>query len=142
MASNPPPAPAIPHWRQFSTVAAAALLLALYLYASWYLMGHFTGTNAQGVPVVGELGWSRALVVYNGIASIGFAAAGVLLGTTVQQVNLAAAKADAAKKGAALKDALDKATTPPPAASGSDVGGAGPVVRLEAVRQALINGLS
>ena len=60
--------------------------------------------------VAGSNNWDHALVLYNALTSVGFTAVGVLLGTQVQQVNLAAAekkasdaKAEADKKGMVLK---------------------------------------
>ena len=92
------------------TLFAALFIVALYIASSWFLLQHFVLT--QALP---DLSWSRAMVIYNGIASAGFAAIGVLLGTSVQQVNLAAAQTGLAKaqfdsnnKTDAIKTALNK----------------------------------
>jgi hypothetical protein len=53
-----------------------------------------------------ETVWNRLVIVYNSIASVGFACFGVLLGTTVQNAKLIEAKADSAKKGDAMKKAI------------------------------------
>jgi hypothetical protein len=89
---------------------SALIIVALYVASSWFLLQHFVLT--QSLP---DLSWSRAMVIYNGIASAGFAAIGVLLGTSVQQVNLAAAQTGLAKaqtdsdnKTQAIKTALNK----------------------------------
>lgn len=71
------------------TIVAAALLTVFYLGTAWYLLNHFA------LPANPEGNWERALTLLNGIAAIGFAAAGVLLGTSVQQVNVASAQKEA-----------------------------------------------
>lgn len=51
--------------------------------------------------------WNRLALVYNSIASIGFACFGVLLGTTVQHVKLTEAKSESTKKGEAMRNAIN-----------------------------------
>ena len=119
------------------TLITAGILVALYVAASWYMFVHFT--NAAGTDVA----WQRGLIIYNGVASVGFTAIGVLLGTSVQQASTSAIRAtaessklDAARKGAAIKTAL--------VVSNSELGGGTPdeARRAETVRQALMEGLS
>lgn len=75
----------------WGTRIAAAVLTIIYFGFVVGLLYHFAWTdNAVG-------NWERALVIFNGVASIGFAAAGVLLGTTVQQANVSNARRDAAE---------------------------------------------
>lgn len=58
-------------------------------------------------PHVSETVWNRLLVVFNGIASVGFACFGTLLGTTIQNAKLVEAKAETAKKAQAMTDAME-----------------------------------
>jgi len=125
------------------------IVLALaYLVASWFLFDNF----AMQKPPEGS-NWERALVIYNGIASVGFAAIGVLLGTQVQQASVARArqeaaeakvdateaKVDAKKKGEVI-DRVTDVVTP-----SDDLGGGTPAdaaERLEQVRLALLRGVA
>lgn len=111
------------------TVLAAVGLTLLYIGASIFLLDRF----ALDKPLPEE-SWSRALIIYNGIASVGFAAIGVLLGTSVQQVTVAAAKQEAAKKTAAIKAAAEKLTSPHQGQAG-DLGG-GPVSEESRIAEA------
>lgn len=131
--------------RSIVTTIVALVLAALYVAASWYLLQRF----ALDKPLP-ELSWQRALIIFSGITSVGFAAIGVLLGTTVQQVNIAAAreqasaaKAEADKKTKAIKGAITKLTGPP-ATQPADLGG-GPMTeatRVAEAHRALLDGLS
>lgn len=123
-----------------STIAAI-VLTAIWLVASWYLFDKF----AMQTPPLGS-NWERALIIYNGLASVGFTAIGVLLGTQVQQANVArarqeaaVAKVDATKKGEVI-ERVTEALTPP-----TDLGGGRPgdaAERLEQVRLALLRGVA
>src|SRR5438105_15721641 len=94
--------------RSVVTTLAALALTVLYIGTCWLFINRFALDNP--LP---DLQWQRALVIFSGISSVGFAAIGVLLGTTVQQVNVSAAreqaataKADAEKKAGAIRSAL------------------------------------
>lgn len=119
------------------TLVTAGILVVLYVAASWYMFAHFASEAGT------DVGWQRGLIIYNGVASVGFTAIGVLLGTSVQQASTSASRSaaessrlDAARKGAAIKTALD--------VSNSELGGGtlDETRRAEAVRQALMQGLS
>lgn len=110
----------------------------LYVAASWYLLRVF----AMDKPLP-EMSWQRALIIFNGIASVGFACIGVLLGSSVQQISLAGAKADAAQKANTIKEAMEKLRGPVKAGP-SDVGG-GPMSeesRAQEAYQILLKGLN
>ncbi|MBP2511752.1 hypothetical protein [Sphingomonas sp. PvP018] len=128
------------------TLVAAALLAVAWLIASWLMYERF-------VPPGQPEAWDRALVLYNGLSAVGFTAIGVLLGTQVQQVNVAAARREAAsarqgeaeaKSGAAATKAGARAAAKA-AGAGDDRGGAGvtdanaALVRLALVRNQLID---
>ena len=90
------------------TILAATLLIVFWMYATYQLYQDFIVATKQPGG-----GWERAQAIYSGITSVGFAAIGVLLGTQVQQVNVAAARSDAdkarlgeAKAKGAIKDVL------------------------------------
>jgi hypothetical protein len=68
------------------TIIAAAILTGLYMAVAIYLLVHF------GLEWVTGGNWERASIIFNALSAIGFAAAGVLLGTTVQRVNVANAQ--------------------------------------------------
>ena len=75
--------------RSVFTMVAAAGFSLVYLVAFGFMMWHFA------LPDKPEGNWERALVLFNGIASVGLTAVGVLLGTTVQQTNVQNARKDA-----------------------------------------------
>lgn len=129
------------------TLVAAVFLGLAWLFASWLMYRRFVQSDQTGT-------WDHALVLYNGLSSVGFTAIGVLLGTQVQQVNVSAArreaetarksateaKTDAAKLRAGARAAA-KAATP-----AADLGGGSPAdaakaaaARLDAVRGHLID---
>jgi hypothetical protein len=76
--------------RQMATVPVlvGTVLLALYVALTYWLFSHFGFADAA----VGN--WERAMVLYNSVTTLAFAAAGVVLGVQVQQKNVAAAKAE------------------------------------------------
>ena len=105
------------------TKAAAALIALAFLVGSGVMLYCF-GLNT---PDKGN--WDHAVIVYNALTSVGFTAIGVLLGTQVQQVNVANAKAetkdakaDGNKKATAIRGAVD-ALGHPAAASADEAGG-------------------
>jgi len=65
------------------TKIAAWLLTVLYVVVALVLLWRFGLGDGSGGN------WERALIFFNAFSAIGFAAVGVLLGTTVQQVNVA-----------------------------------------------------
>jgi hypothetical protein len=76
---------------------AAGILAAAYGYVVWILLDRFAfAENPKG-------NWDHALTIFNSISAIGFAAIGVLLGTTVQQTNVIKAEKE---KVAAEKERL------------------------------------
>jgi hypothetical protein len=84
------------------TIVAATLITVFYLWLSWSLLNHFAlSANPEG-------SWERALMILNGIGSLGFAAAGVLLGTSVQQANVVKAQKEASDQ----KAKADRLTGP------------------------------
>jgi hypothetical protein len=100
------------------TTIAAIILTLVYLGAAALLLSHFTWVDNP----VGN--WERALVIFNGIAAVGFTAVGVLLGTSVQQTNVANARSDAAQAKASeaqIKGAAREVVN----AADSDLGGGG-----------------
>ena len=90
-ASTKPPASAqeppkeLPMERMVNTGTkiAAWLLTVLYVVVALVLLWRFGLGDGSGGN------WERALIFFNAFSAIGFAAVGVLLGTTVQQVNVA-----------------------------------------------------
>ncbi|WP_077002717.1 hypothetical protein [Variovorax sp. KK3] len=119
------------------TNGAALLITLAFLLASGWLLYAF--------GLTGDKAWDRAVVVYNALTSVGFAAVGVLLGTKVQQVNVEKAngeadkaKADAARKADAIKTALTEMGKPPAAAVDEAGGGIAPLTHAQIIlRQAL-----
>jgi len=79
---------------------AAVILAVAYGVVVWLLLDRFAfAENPKG-------NWDHALTIFNSVSAIGFAAIGVLLGTTVQQTNVAKAekeKAVAEKETVAVK---------------------------------------
>ena len=118
------------------TTIVALALAALYVAACWFLLRRFA--LDQRLP---ELQWQRALMIFSGISSVGFAAIGVLLGTTVQQMNVSAAKADANKKAIAIKGAIAELAGTP-GAKPDDIGGGTADTRAAAARRILLESLT
>ena len=126
--------------RSLLTTLVALALTGLYIFACWFLVNRFALENP--LP---DAQWQRALVIFSGISSVGFAAIGVLLGTTVQQVNVSAAreqaanaKAEAEKKTGAIKNAL---ATLHNTGKPDDVGGGAPE-RISTAHRILLDGLA
>lgn len=108
-----------------------------YAYFTYTLMH-----DLQAEPEMTETIWQRSLIIYNGVASVGFSCIGYLIGTSIQMASLGAAKIDASQKTATIKQALNKLTSPVAGTPG-DVGG-GPQSedhRVPEVRAILIGGL-
>ena len=125
------------------TLIAAIVLTVIYVVWSWYVFSKF----AMQTPPNGS-SWDHAMVIYNGVASIGFAAIGVLLGTQVQQTNVAraheeaaGAKADAAKKGEVIKRVEELTRSEPDDRGGGPSKSNDAPERLEQIRQELFRGL-
>ena len=95
------------------SIIAAMIIVFLFLGLSWYMLHDVAATD----PTV-QYRWERALSIYNGLQALAAAAAGVLLGTTVQQSNVKAAeaRADAAQTGAQKANAAKQVlnSQPPP----------------------------
>lgn len=70
----------------------ATLLTLFYLGCTIALYVLFVKQGAA----TEDVRWTRAVFLFGGVSSIGFTAVGILLGTKVQQVNVADAKKDAA----------------------------------------------
>ena len=75
------------------TLSIAYLGGALFLF---WLFG-LGGWPLSGTDLVASANWDRSLVIFNALSAIGFAAIGVLLGTKVQEVNVAKAETDKEK---------------------------------------------
>ena len=84
-----------------TTIAAWALTL-MYLVFGAFLFQKFVLGDGP------DKNWERALVIFNAVSAIGYAAVGVLLGTTVQQVNVANAKKEADKAKASEAKLADR----------------------------------
>lgn len=113
----------------------------LFLVAAAML---FSIAQKEGID---EKVWNRLMVVFNSVASVGFACFGVLLGTTVQNAKLIEVKADAAKKTDAMNNAIDtlaKKDQPGSAnlTDGRTTGAAVPDDRAETASRILRRGLS
>lgn len=80
---TPTPPPAGPPLYALLTAAA---LLALYIGLTIAMMVRFAGDDKL---------WEHALLIYNGFTAFAVAAGGVLLGTQIQQANVAAARREA-----------------------------------------------
>jgi hypothetical protein len=116
------------------SMVVAAVGAVLYLFVSGYLLAKFA--LDQHLP---EVTWQRILIIFNGIASIGYASIGVLLGTSVHQVSLSTARAAIADKSATIKKAYNTLTNAP-----GDIGG-GPASeesRVAQARQVLMDALN
>jgi len=106
----------------YTLLTAVAITLS-YLVLTYYMLdlaGH--PEMARDAGAIDKLRWDRTISVYNGIQTLAFAAAGVLLGTTVQASRVSDAKeiananvADADK----AKAARAIVNVPPP--GGTDV---------------------
>lgn len=68
-------------------LAAATILLIAYLVMTGVMFFVFSGKDNPN--------WQNALTIYSGFQAFATAAGGVLLGTTIQQVRVAAAERDA-----------------------------------------------
>ena len=89
MATTPtPPNPTPPAPVSAGTKFAAWAITGIYVLVACVLLYRFGLGDGAG-------NWERALTIFNAFSAIGFAAVGVLLGTTVQQVNVANAQKDA-----------------------------------------------
>lgn len=71
---------------------AAAVVAVIYLVAAWYLFEKFA------LPAQPEGNWERALSIFSGISTVGLAAIGVLIGTSIQQGNVANAQKQATEQ--------------------------------------------
>ena len=85
--STPPPQPALP---PAVTAAAAAVLMIFFLWMTIQMFG--PRINA------GDAIWARSLSIYVGIEAFALAAAGVLLGTTIQAGRVRSAEGRADRK--------------------------------------------
>ncbi|MDT8274835.1 hypothetical protein RQ734_02110 [Roseomonas mucosa] len=72
-------------------VGAAVVLTAVFVIFTGIMLMHFV------LPDRAVANWERALLLYNAVASVGFAAVGTLLGAQVKSVDVASARGDAAK---------------------------------------------
>ncbi|NNM74236.1 hypothetical protein [Enterovirga aerilata] len=84
----------------------AVVGVIVYLLSAYYLFGKATD------PTTTEVIWGRLVIIFNGLASVGLACVGALVGVTVQQAKVTEAKADASRKSDAVKSALDVLTLP------------------------------
>lgn len=112
-ADDPPPLPPGPSGPPFYAQLTAGVLLLLYVGLTVAMMLYFNTKET----------WDHALLIYNGFTAFALAAAGVLLGTQVQQATANAARreslearAEAARVRQAALAAL-AATNAPPAPS-------------------------
>lgn len=110
---DPPVTPATPVAPVSSlpryTVMTAAIIVGMYLVLTLIMI------FSLGAKPDEEPHWQHALLIYNGFMAFATSAAGVLLGTQIQQANVAAsqqmagqAAASEQKVKSAVKDALDK----------------------------------
>jgi hypothetical protein len=122
-----PPSPASP--RPYA-LAAAAVLLALYVGLTIAMVVHF----AKAPPNSPQ--WEHALLIYNGFTAFAVAAAGVLLGTQIQQTVVASARNEATQAKAEsdrLRAAVRGALSTAEAAPSVDDGGEPSLARVRSV---------
>ena len=86
--------------RDYMKYGFALVGAGIYVYAAYLLYGY--AVEPKTTPDV----WMRLSLIFSGIASIGLASIGVLLGVTIQQSKVTEAKADAQKKKDAVENAL------------------------------------
>ena len=95
------------------TLVTAALILGGFV-----MVAHFMIDIGQSLPKEEQFKWERLITVFNTVQTLAVAAAGVLLGTAVQQSRVASAEASAkvnaddAAKAKAAREAL-KGLQPP-----------------------------
>jgi len=90
-----------------SKKSTAALWIAGVLSVGYLIFAGYLFLNF--VRVAGDdKQWDHAVVLLNAMSAIGFSAFGVLLGTTVQQVNVANAKKETAKVKASEVTLIDR----------------------------------
>lgn len=119
-------------------VVTAGVIVAGYLVVSAVMLVVFGFSPRAGAN------WDHALVIYNGYTAFALAAAGVLLGTQIQQgvVNAAqsaARDAKAAERAAEAKtEAVRSVARDALAGSGGDRGGGSAETELAALRRRLL----
>jgi|GraSoiStandDraft_4_1057263.scaffolds.fasta_scaffold2344780_1 hypothetical protein len=79
----------VPAWIAYG---AATLVVVVFLF---FCNSMFE--QAQTLPAEAQFRWDRMVMIFNTVQTIATAAAGVLLGTTVQQARVASAEARANK---------------------------------------------
>ena len=110
------------------TVWTAVVLVAFYLGLTGFMFWY-----AGGDPAV----WQQRLVVYNGFTAFAATAAGVLLGTQIQQANVTAARTELAEKQAGIKALIEDVGEP--GAGGAEAFGPAANAQAEALRRRLVD---
>jgi hypothetical protein len=84
------PADATPTRLPWYSVATGAIILVGFSWLAYFMVG-----AAGAIGQDDQFHWDRLLLIFNAVQTLTVAAAGVLLGTTVQQARVASAEARA-----------------------------------------------
>lgn len=108
----------------------AVVLLLVFLIGGYFLLNAFVLAGPAGE----QQRWDRALVLFNPLVSLAFAAAGAIFGTQVQQVRVNELKNDNKNKDRKIAESLDALDDE---LGGGGGGGVTPEDRIARARRAL-----
>lgn len=98
---------------KYSSLITAVILLGGFAWVTSFMIG-----EGKTLPATDQYKWERLLSIFNAVQTLAVAAAGVLLGTTVQQGRVAIAEASAkanaedASKANAVRETLNRLQPP------------------------------
>lgn len=121
----------MPEAKPTYTVWTAVVLVGFYLA--------LTGVMFAQAGTIDASAWQNKLIIYNGFTAFAATAAGVLLGTQIQQANVTAARTELAEKQAGIKALLEDVGQPGTGSGNNQESlGAGDA-RVETLRRGLID---
>jgi hypothetical protein len=118
----------MPEVKPTYTVWTAGVLVGFYLIMTAFMFWYAGGDIAV---------WQQRLVVYNGFTAFAATAAGVLLGTQIQQANVTEARAELAENKAGIKALLEDIGQPGSGGGAEAMGATDP--RMESLRRGLVD---
>ena len=119
----------MPEAKPTYTLLTAGILVLFYLA--------LTGVMFAQAGAIDASAWQNKLIIYNGFTAFAATAAGVLLGTQIQQANVTEARAELAEKKAGIKALLEDVGQPGSGGGAESMGATDP--RLETLRRGLVD---
>lgn len=119
----------MPEAKPTYTLLTAGILVLFYLA--------LTGVMFAQAGNIDPSAWQNKLIIYNGFTAFAATAAGVLLGTQIQQANVTAARTELAEKREGIKALLEDVGQPGSGGGAESMGAADP--RIETLRRGLVD---